>query len=67
MPVTTEMPVIEAPCSAITLVLGRAALLMTTLGKIIYKQCDSKAHKKPKGGSKKCRRLADLILEEGLL
>ncbi|MBF5051367.1 hypothetical protein CLAVI_001010 [Candidatus Clavichlamydia salmonicola] len=58
-----------SPCNMMLLAFGVGSVitLMATLGKIIYKQCTFQGLKKPKGGSRKCRRLADLILEEGLL
>ncbi|WP_194844613.1 hypothetical protein, partial [Candidatus Clavichlamydia salmonicola] len=69
---TTTMPVVESNCPTCSYMIlafgvGSAIILMATLGKIIYKQCTFQGLKKPKGGSRKCRRLADLIIEEGLL
>ncbi|MBF5051398.1 hypothetical protein CLAVI_001043 [Candidatus Clavichlamydia salmonicola] len=72
MPLTTAFPVEENNCPPCSLMMiafgvGSAVVLMTTLGKIIYKQCKAKGLKKAKSCSKRFKSLAALTLEEGLL
>ncbi|MBF5051307.1 hypothetical protein CLAVI_000948 [Candidatus Clavichlamydia salmonicola] len=72
MPLKTAFPVEEKncpPCSVmmIAFAVGSAVVLMTTIGKIIYKQCKAKGSKKDKSCSKRFKSLAALTLEKGLL
>ncbi|MBF5051385.1 hypothetical protein CLAVI_001029 [Candidatus Clavichlamydia salmonicola] len=72
MSLTTDLSAEEDKFSSCNIVMiafgvGSALVLMTTVGKILYKQCTLKGVQKPKSLSKKAKSFAALTLEEGFL